>query len=392
MWRLLHALRLCAIASVVIPANLVWAQADPPAPAAATPEPGLGEASVYVDLDADGTDERVALRCLSTAAQGPPRDYELVVERDGQVTPLRMIGQALGATTPDTRLPEELRQLQILPAEPCSVVDADLDGRDEVILHIGHPRSRDRVETLVVEWDPASSKVVVSYDAVGDGVLLVDASLRGDLVLAPYAFPESTIPIVFGACTPALPGGVFTEAQAPLPRPVAAACLPLYERALSQPGAALAPNLVRAYSECQSALGRQLGAINTLSGLQAELEDAERRLRAAKASMLIAMGDLWATGEMADLDQAAAYYTEAHGLLADPPEAYLLEPTFIDPAVSAEAFAACRIAQAKASVGEAAAAVEWLERAEALRGAPLPELRRYVGGFATAGAGAETGE
>lgn len=210
-------------------------------------------------------------------------------------------------------------------------------------------------------------------------------------MLAPYAFPESSVPIVFGPCTPASPDGVFTEAQAPLPRPVAAACLPLYERALSQPGAAPAPTLVRAYSECLAALGRQLGAINALSGLRTELEDAERRLRMAKVSMLIAMGNLWATGETADLEQAAACYIEAHGLLADPTEAYLLEPVRAVP-TSAEAFAACGIAQAKASVGETDAAVAWLERAEALSGAPLPELRRYIDGFAKAGAGAKTGE
>jgi hypothetical protein len=391
MWCSPYAPRLCVAAWLVLSVSLAWAQADPSAPTDPTPEPALGEASVYADLDADGTDERVALRRLSTNGQGPPRDYELVVERDGQVIPLRRIEQALGATTPDTRLPEELRRLQILPAEPCSVVDADLDGRDEVVLHIGRPRSRDRVETLIVEWDPTSSEVVISYDAIGDGVLLTDSSLQGDLVLAPYAFPESSVPIVFGPCTPASPDGVFTEAQAPLPRPVAAACLPLYERALSQPGAALAPTLVRAYSECLAALGRQLGAINALSGLRTELEDAERRLRMAKVSMLIAMGNLWATGETADLEQAAACYIEAHGLLADPTEAYLLEPVRAVPA-SAEAFAACGIAQAKASVGETDAAVAWLERAEALSGAPLPELRRYIDGFAKAGAGAKTGE
>jgi len=138
-------------------------------------------------------------------------------------------------------------------------------------------------------------------------------------------------------------------------------------------------------------LGRQLGAINALSGLRTELEDAERRLRMAKVSMLIAMGNLWATGETADLERATACYTEAHGLLADPTEAYLLEPVRAVPA-SAEAFAACGIAQAKASVGETYAAVAWLERAESLSGAPLPELRRYIDGFAKAAANAETGE
>lgn len=314
---------------------------------------GADIATVQADLDGDGTEDSFAIVC----SRAPTPDQRGAFTVEGQ-----MAGQtyaigpysALQADRSAQRLPDEVATLQVLPEGPLAALDVNLDGRLELVARFRLPYSRLNVLTLIIAWDPEKQDLVPVWEDVADGVLCMDASGGGDLVLLPYGFATGRVPVFMRAHV--WRDGQYRESLSPLPARLAAALMPVYARQIGRFDTRGDVYMLQEYVRAAIAAGNSMAASSAVGRVLGELEQAEASIKSTRRQALILRGDVFAA--MGVTGDALRAYREAFALEG--------EEGFGSP----DGFAAFHLAIAKAAAGDLTGAAEWLDRAEEAEGEP----------------------